>query len=191
MNRFNRQMTTDAVERLSIKPQHTVLDIGFGGGEALKLMGQRAYKGLVVGIDISDTMLRHAQRTHATWITQGRVRVRKGSIESIPYASDSFEGICTINTVYFWNELSGAAHELHRVLKPSGAIVIAFRPRSDMSTLEIARYGFKLYDSPAIVHALESAGFIDLTVEEGCDAHLRYLLVGARKAGPKSHALAG
>ena len=191
MNRFNRQMTTYAVERLSIEPQHAVLDIGFGGGEALKLMGQRAYKGLVVGIDISDTMLRHAQRTYATWITQGRIRVGKGSVESIPFASDSFDRICTINTVYFWNELSGAAHEVHRALKPGGLIVIAFRPRSDMSTLEIVRYGFKLYDSPAIVQALESAGFIDLTIEEGCDAHLCYLLVGAMKRGTKSDALAG
>jgi ubiquinone/menaquinone biosynthesis C-methylase UbiE len=181
MNTFNQEMIASAVEKLGIGPHDRVLDIGFGGGITLQLLTQYANRGVVAGIDISDTMLRHAKISHACLIKQGRVELKRGSIESIPFDNHSFDRICTINTVYFWRDPMIAISEVHRVLKSGGVVVIAFRPREEMSNLKISRYGFTLYDAIIISDTLYKAGFTNIKVEQARDAHLRYLSIVATK----------
>jgi ubiquinone/menaquinone biosynthesis C-methylase UbiE len=60
MERGHRPVGEQAIERMQIPTQAIVLDIGCGSGWAARLMVQRAREGRVVGIDVSDEMVRLA-----------------------------------------------------------------------------------------------------------------------------------
>lgn len=166
MNSVNQKMNKATVEHMEIEPQHSSLDIGFGGGVTLGLMTDLASRGCVCGIEISDTMLRRARWRFSRLINEQRLDLVRGKIEAIPYDNEQFDSVCTVNTVYFWQNPQKAILETHRVLKPGGRFVLSFRPSRSMRELQFTRYGFKLYDSDILQALLKPAGFNKYLVDE-------------------------
>ena len=175
MNSLNQEMNMATVEHMHIESQHTSLDIGFGGGVTLELMTDLASRGRVCGIEISRTMLSHARRRFSRLINEERLDLARGAIEAVPHEDELFDSVCTVNTVYFWQDPSKAIQETHRVLKPGGRLVLSFRPARAMRELQFTRHGFTLYDSGILQDLLKRAGFIQTQVHEGNDGHLDYV----------------
>lgn len=181
MNSMNQEMNRATVEHMHIEPQHTCLDIGFGGGVTLDLMVDLTNRGRVCGIEISNTMLRHARRRFSRLINERRLNLARGTIEAVPYEGEQFDSVCTVNTVYFWQDPNKAIQETHRVLKPGGRFVLSFRPARAMRELQFTRHGFTLYDSGILQDLLRRAGFTQTKVHEGNDGHLDFVCLLAIK----------
>jgi ubiquinone/menaquinone biosynthesis C-methylase UbiE len=109
---------------LEIEPTDTVLEVGFGAGQGIKLAAEQARHGRVMGIDLSEMMVWVATRRNAQAVKAGRVALAQGAITALPFADQSFDKIMTIHTFYFWPEPIRALSELSRVLKPGGRLII-------------------------------------------------------------------
>lgn len=119
--------TVWTLQLLDIQPADTVLEVGFGAGQGIKLAASRVNGGRVMGVDLSEEMVRAASRRNAAAVKAGRVVLSQGSITALPFEDQCFDKIMTIHTLYFWpepHEPSLALSELCRVLKPGGRLVI-------------------------------------------------------------------
>jgi ubiquinone/menaquinone biosynthesis C-methylase UbiE len=167
---------------MNIQPRHNILDVGFGGGITLGLMVDKACQGKVAGIEVSTTLLMRAMKAYAKPIANGQLDLQKGPIEQIPFNEARFDSVCTVNTVYFWQDPKRAVAEAYRVLKPGGRFVLSFRPPEDMRKLEFTQHGFTLYDREVLAGFLDGAGFAQLHSIAGHDAHLAYVCMIAHKS---------
>lgn len=124
MMRQHRPETAWTIDLLDIQPADTVLEVGFGAGQGIKLAAEKASDGRVMGIDLSGVMVRVATRRNARAVKAGRVVLSQGNVTALPFEDQQFDKIMTIHTFYFWPEPPQDISELQRVLKPGGRLII-------------------------------------------------------------------
>lgn len=171
MNRGNASMNEEAIDLLGIEPGHRILDIGFGGGVTFPLLLDRGAH--VAGIDRSADVVAAAEEDHRQGIDAGRIGVRRGEVEDIPFEDEAFAGVLTVNTVYFWPDLGVGLSEIRRVLEPGGRVVIGIRDGSVMK--RVSRDIFTIRTPAELLVAIEAAGFLDGRLESSPDGS-RHLL---------------
>ena len=128
MARQHAPETAWTISLLGIKPADRVLEIGFGAGRAIELIAAQAPQGYVAGIDLSPTMVQVSRRRNAQAIKAGRVDVRQGNVESLPFKDHQFDKLLSIHTLYFWPDPLRAVAEIARVLTPGGLLALTFSP---------------------------------------------------------------
>jgi len=89
MVRQHRPETAWTLHLLDIQPTDTVLEVGFGAGQGIKLAAERVTSGRIRGIDLSEEMVRVATRRNASAIKAGRVALSQGSITALPFECKS------------------------------------------------------------------------------------------------------
>lgn len=120
----HRSLTDWAIGHMRIQPDDHVLDIGCGGGMAIKLLAAKAHRGHVTGVDYSPEMVAQANARNAAGVARGRVRVMLGNVMELPLRNESFDVVSAIETLYFWPDRIQSLAEAHRVLRPGGRVVI-------------------------------------------------------------------
>ena len=181
MNRINDDINKATIELLDVKPGDRVLDVGFGGGAAIRQMARLAGNGLVAGIDISDSMVKRGQRRYSKSVSMGRVQLKKADVSHIPYETGFFDKACAVMAVYFWPEPVRCLNEIRRVLKDGGRIVLGARPKEWMDRFPPARHGFVIYSDDQLWSLLSEAGFSDVRTELRETPLKSTLLVGTKK----------
>jgi ubiquinone/menaquinone biosynthesis C-methylase UbiE len=91
--------------------------------------------GFVEGIDFSVAMLKQASKVNKHHILNGKVRLQRRECSSLLFDNESFDKLCSTNTLYFWKEPDKYLQEMFRVIKSGGKIVIGFRDDKQMSIL--------------------------------------------------------
>ncbi len=120
--RLNGPLYHLAVDRLAPRSTESILEIGFGPGLGLYLLGARAR--WVAGIDPSDEMHRQASRRCADAVRAGRLDLRRGTADALPWPDRSFDGVLSLNNVLLWAPLERSLREVARVLRPGGRFVV-------------------------------------------------------------------
>ncbi|MBC6450070.1 class I SAM-dependent methyltransferase [Actinokineospora sp. HBU206404] len=155
LNKFNHAATSGAVEALAVVDDEVVADLGFGGGVGLRLLlDTQAVE--VHGVDYSPTMVERARRE----FTDDRLRLHTGSITALPLPDDSVDGLITLNTIYFIEELSTAFGEIGRILRPDGRAVIGIGDPVAMAKMPVTQHGFLVRPVAEVVETLERAGLV-------------------------------
>lgn len=67
-----------------------------------------------------------AERGHRREIASGRIDLRLGTAEHTGFASGEFDCVVAVNNVAIWPDLGAGLHELHKVTRPGGRLVIAW-----------------------------------------------------------------
>ena len=161
MNRGNRDLNGEAIERLDVQRGNRVLDLGFGGGVTFAPLWERG--ATIVGVDRAEDMVAAARTRYAEDVKAGRLELHEGDVTRLPLGDGAVDRIVTVNTVYFWPDLAVAFAELHRVLAPGGRLVLAIRDMKVMQQLD--RTVFTLRSPEALVAALREAGFSEPAVQ--------------------------
>jgi ubiquinone/menaquinone biosynthesis C-methylase UbiE len=172
------------VDALGIDRSDQMLDLGCGHGRNLAELATRASMGHVVGADPSELMVEIASQRNRKLIEAARVDVVRATVESLPFADDSFDKVLCIHVLYFWKDLDVSLHEIARVLKSGGRLGLLFRTKADP---EVASFPPEIYHFPALVEvtaALEQAG-LDAHVANDCTDEPVLLLAEKRFATPK------
>jgi SAM-dependent methyltransferase len=166
LNRGNRAMNALTLRQLAPVPADRVLEIGFGGSALLgDILASRC--AFAAGLDLSPEMVARAQRRFRTEVAAGRAEVRAGSVDAIPFPADAFSALCSVNTLYFWEDVGRGLAECRRVLAPGGRLVLCFTARADLERWPGHRHGFRLYEVADVEQHLRGAGFEAATVAEG------------------------
>jgi len=168
MVRQHRPETAWTINLLDIQPTDTVLEVGFGAGQGIKSAAVKACHGYVMGIDLSEDMLRAAKRRNAQAIKAKQVVLSHGTITALPFEDQQFDKIMTIHTVYFWPEPSRAVSELYRVLKPDGRVVITLSTRKINARGEVEVWSpFQSILEEQVVPGMQREGFQVVHLEQG------------------------
>jgi SAM-dependent methyltransferase len=167
MNRANAAINRQSIELLTLSPDDEVLEIGFGGGATLRYLLRLASRGRVYGLEKSATMLTAAEAAHRDALASGGLQLRVGDASQLPWDRHAFDRVLSVNTLYFWDDPRAVFAEVHRVLKPDGRFVLAYRPREMMDRLPTSRHGFRLYDDQTIIQLLRAGGMDVLSITHG------------------------
>lgn len=172
LNRLNARVNGVVLDLLALSPEHRLLDVGFGGGVLMKEALQRAPRGFVAGIEISEPMLKLARRRFQDEVRKGRMEVKEGSAAAIPYSDASFDRVAAVNTLHFWPEPEKGLREVLRVLRPGGRLGLVLRPKEYLERIRFTLHGFTAYDDAALRALIERAGFRDVTVQQREDRRM-------------------
>jgi ubiquinone/menaquinone biosynthesis C-methylase UbiE len=118
MARTNEECGSWVTELLAIGPSESVLEVGFGPGVVIQRLSNLA--GHVPGIDPSQEMVQQARTRNAEAIRSGRVDLRHGSVESLPFNSNTFDKVIAINSMQVWRDTGAGLREIRRVMRPGG-----------------------------------------------------------------------
>jgi arsenite methyltransferase len=163
MNWHNAEMNAFAVRRLELEATDHVLEIGFGGGLNLPALIDSA--AFVAGVDRSADAIAWAKAKYPEAIAAGRVEFRVGRVEALPVEAASFDKVCTVNTVYFWESLHAGCAEIRRALVPGGRAFIGFLPKVHMQRKRMPPDIFTLRTAEHVIEALGKTGFRNVRTE--------------------------
>ncbi|HUL32083.1 MAG TPA: methyltransferase domain-containing protein [Thermodesulfobacteriota bacterium] len=124
MNRGHARVRRWGLSHVSVKSHATVLDIGCGGGAALRDMALCFSDSKLYGIDYSQDMVLLAARVNKRLIEKGRIKITNGIVSSLPFSADVFDLATAFEAYYFWPDLIHDLQEIRRVLKPGGMLLI-------------------------------------------------------------------
>jgi ubiquinone/menaquinone biosynthesis C-methylase UbiE len=133
MARTNQRCAAWVIDLLAIQPHKSVLEVGFGPGVGIQLLARSASAGYVAGVDVSAEMVAQATTRNAQAIASGRVDVRHGAVERLPFADETFDKALAINSMQVWMDAGAGLREMWRVLKTGGRIALGFTPYSGQS----------------------------------------------------------
>lgn len=122
MNRGHAAMTDWALSLLPLWQQGQALDIGCGGGKAVR----RLLKGMgsVTGVDYSELSVQRASRENRRAIQEGRAEILQADAANLPFAENTFDLATAIETIYFWPNPEAGLREALRVLRPGATLAV-------------------------------------------------------------------
>jgi ubiquinone/menaquinone biosynthesis C-methylase UbiE len=153
---------------LGLSPGDGVLDVGCGTGNFSRDFARSVGPGgLVVGIDLSETMLTRAVAdTGDAGLEQ--VAYVRGDAERLPFRDQSFDGVCCFAAINLFADPMAALDSMTRVLTPGGRVALftSVRGRSaPLRALESAlqeRSGARMFERGELTGALEQRGFTEI-----------------------------
>lgn len=118
MERDHLPIVLPVLTKMRIAAADNVLDVGCGSGWLSRRLANLAPEGRVVGMDISDEMIRLARRTSAE---HENILYVNGEIAEIPWEPNFFHHAISVESAYYWPEPAMGMREIFRVLRPGGA----------------------------------------------------------------------
>jgi len=116
-----------ALDLLAPGPDEDILEIGFGPGRTLGLLVERGAR--VTGVDISEEMVRLAERRNSEIVRTGVLALHRGDGVTLPVDDNSQDAVLSVHNLYFWPEPEATIADVARVLRPGGRLLLVFRGR--------------------------------------------------------------
>jgi ubiquinone/menaquinone biosynthesis C-methylase UbiE len=158
-------LNSQALELLGLQPSDRLLEVGFGHGRTIRSAAAQVPQGFVAGVDVSEDMVRMAQRRCVELVGKGLVELTVGDSRRLPYVDTSFDKVLSVHTIYFWKEPVKDLGEMFRVLRPGGRLVLGFRAKSDNgATSDFPETVYSFYSIDEVSTLLESAGFDEKSI---------------------------
>jgi SAM-dependent methyltransferase len=155
------------VELMDIQPDEDIIEIGFGNGANIKLLLQRAVRGSVTGVEISETAIEMASKKNAKAISEGRVKLHKAAGNALPFEAGVYDKACTVATAYVIEDPGSVFKEMYRVLKPNGRAAVTFPIRENFIRFKpVGTEGFYLHELADLEKAFRDAGFVNCRTED-------------------------
>jgi SAM-dependent methyltransferase len=104
--------------RMRPSPDDNVLDVGCGSGWLAALLAEQVPQGRVVGLDVSDEMVRRARRRNDE-IENTMFII--GEAGEIPWDAQFFNQALSVESAYYWPDPSRGMREIFRVLREGGS----------------------------------------------------------------------
>lgn len=118
MEKDHLPITLPMLERMRPAATDNVLDVGCGAGWLSRRMSRLVPEGRVVGMDISDEMIRVARRNG---LDHDNVLYVTGEAGEIPWEPGFFHHAVSVESSYYWPNPAAGMKEIYRVLRDGGS----------------------------------------------------------------------
>jgi len=118
MEQDHLPITLPVLSKMRLAASDNVLDVGCGSGWLSRRIGKTVSEGRLVGMDISDEMIRIARRNSAD---QHNLMFIVGEVAEIPWQPDFFSHVISVESAYYWPNPAAGIKEIFRVLRPGGS----------------------------------------------------------------------
>jgi len=159
MEQHHLDITEKTIRRMNLRPGERVLDLGCGSGWATRLLARIAGDGpegfgQVVGVDVSDEMIRVARAESKDF---ENVMYVWGSATQIPWEENFFDKVLSVESFYYYADQERALAELFRVMAPKGRLFILINLYKDNP------YSLQWVDKLKVpVHVRSAAEYVEL-----------------------------
>ena len=114
MEQDHLPITLPVLDLMQLQPTDNVLDVGCGAGWLSRLLAVQVPEGRVVGMDISDEMVRHARKNY---VDLAQVLFIVGGVDEIPWEGNFFDKAISVESSYYWPDPARGLREIFRVLR--------------------------------------------------------------------------
>lgn len=153
---------------LTLGPGDGVLDVACGTGNFSREFAHTVGPdGLVVGIDVSETMLARAVDDTRGPLEQ-RVAYMRGNAQDLPFRPQSFDAVCCFAAFHLFADPMRALDRMSEALTPGGRLALFTSARGQSAPLRTveslltARSGARMFEQRELVEQLEARGFVDV-----------------------------
>jgi len=159
MERHHLDITEKTIRLMNLRPGERVLDLGCGSGWATRLLARLVGEGpegfgQVVGVDVSDEMIRQARAASRDF---ENILYVWGSAQQIPWEENFFDKMLSVESFYYYADQDRALAELFRVMAPRGRMFILINLYRDNP------YSLQWVDKLKVpVQVRSSAEYVDL-----------------------------
>ena len=170
MEQDHLPITLPVLEKMGLAATDNVLDVGCGSGWLARRLAKRVPDGRVVGMDVSDEMIRVARRTSLEF---ENILYATGEVGEIPWEANFFNHAISVESAYYWPEPAAGIREIFRVLRPGGKAWVLINYYRD--NLHCHQWGPLLAVPTQLLLAEEwaelfrAAGFVDVAHERVVD----------------------
>ena len=169
MNKGHDKLRRWGISHISLNCDACILDVGCGGGKAVKDLARIASKGKVYGIDYSEDMVQLARNINKKSIENGHVEIMHGSVSSLPFPDGMFNLVTAFEAYYFWPNLIDDLKEIKRVLKPGSTLLIANEvykhEKFEKRNVKWAKWGDMMLHTPEEYREfLTESGYCDVEI---------------------------
>lgn len=163
------------LNKIGLSRKDSILEVACGAGAGSRLLLQEFAPKEYHGIDASNAQIARAKKFNEANEGTGKSTAffQVSPAESLPFPSCFFEKIFSIEAAQHFKSVEHFIKEVHRVLKPHGALAIStFFALSDSTSIEAMELIPTVRDKVDFLHPittiqnlLQEAGFQDITIE--------------------------
>jgi len=159
MEQHHLDITEKTLRLMDLRPGERVLDLGCGSGWATRMLARLVADGpegfgQVVGVDVSDEMVRQARAASKDF---ENIMYVWGSADKIPWEENFFDKMLSVESFYYYPDQDRALAEIFRVMAPRGRIFILINLYRDN------QYSLQWVDKLKVpVHVRTAAEYVDM-----------------------------
>ncbi len=155
------------VRALELEEDSIVLDVPCGQGNVTEAMARAVPRGRVIGLDLSNTMLRLARRRLDRAGLLDRANLIRANAQQLPLEDASVDAVSACAGLHLFPDPDGAIAEMRRVLRPGGRVAgLVFVKQTDtipkLVQAAVRRIsGMIAFDFDELGRRFEARGFTD------------------------------
>jgi SAM-dependent methyltransferase len=153
------------IERLDLRPEDELLDVGCGAG---LLLEQATVARYVAGLDASEIQLGLARRRLADRLAAGTAELVLGDAAVLPWEDNRFSAVASLNCLKFLPDPDAGLRAMLRVLRPGGRALVMIDPpvKDPARSGAIDAFGERLWSAEDAHAMMRRAGFVDVSVTQ-------------------------